>query len=428
MSFLSNLFRCLCLCVVIEKGTWYPNQKTKTSKNNRELAKRQLYNPKSLRIDKELPSKPAWLKEWTISKGWVHNKSHMLELGTQNSTQKMQEINYDNISQSSSISSQNIDELVSLESNFDKRQIAKQVIRKTETDPETEDSAGYTSEENETVRISSKLSRHDAASIFEQVSENYRNNFPECSRSYILGNFALPQVYKEQLLLREKKEINILHDIWKHLKPKKNRSSSYECRFTENQLFDNKDIFNTLKSINSEKNDTIKSTRKTNLAKNIALYNDLNSRRNLHEETIYECSEENSIHTSLNNIYYNPIYSHAANQQISVYDRRMQQYQKHLKYFHDHNDSHKMRSDKYIIRHIRVRIMLSLRVGKLQKAKKSQDKKRTIFGGKSKNNRKAIENDGHLQLKAAKMHDEQRRIGNGKTSIKIQNMRYIFQF
>lgn len=421
MSFLSNLFRCLCLCVVIERGTWSPNEKKKISKRNRDIVKKHLYTQQSSKTGTTDPSRPAWLKEWTISKGWVHNKSHMLALGHQSSL-KME----DNLSETSSISSQNIDELVSLESNIDQKIISKQLIKNIKSvDTESEDSADCSSEDDETVRISSLVNRRRPVSVFEQVSENYRNNFPETSKTNYLGTFELPQIYKEQLLLRQKKETNILQEIWKHMKPKSHKTSRYDCRFTENQIFNNNDIFNSLRSISSDKFDTNKSNKKTNLAKNIALYNDLNSRRNLHEETIYECSEENSNQTSLNNIYHNPIYSQSTNQVISVYDRRMEQYQRHLKHFHDNNDLAKLKSDKYVIRHIRVRIMLSLRVGKVQKAKNYRPKKRNFFGGKKRRRKVTQEND-NVHFRVAKIHDEQRRIGNGKSSIKIQNMRYVF--
>lgn len=421
MSFLSSFFRCLCLCMVIEKGTWYPNEKPKSSRHNE--IKKHLYKQKPATIDKKNKNRPAWMREWTISKGWVHNKSHMLELGIKNPSEKMDNKTYENLSETSSISSQNIDELVSLESNVDTRQKWNQVARRTDaSEVETEGTADYSSDEDETIRISSKISKEDAVSLFEKVSENYRENFPEPTKNYVLNTFDLPQVYKEQLLLRENKHMKVIRDLWKHFKLKRN--NPVECRYTENQLFDNKDIFNPIDSPNTVGSDTeTKTPKKTNLAKNIALYNDLNSRTNLHEETIYECSEENSNHTSLNNVYYNPIYSQETNKQISLYDRRMEQYQHHLKYFHENNNLSRLRSDKYVIRHIRVRIMLSLRVGKVQKTKQSRDKKRTVFGGKRKVSR-SNDDDGDAQSRVAKIHEEQRRIGNGKTSIKIQNMRY----
>lgn len=428
MSFISDLFRCLCLCIVIEKGTWSPNEGMKPIRKNKEVVRRQLYTKKSPKIEGNEPTRPLWLNEWTISKGWVHNKSHMLELGTnQNSQKKMAEgKNYEIISETSSISSQNIDELVSLESNIDRKFCSKELVIKQESiDLETdEESVEYSSDEDdETVRMAN---RQETTAIYEKVSENYRNNFPVLSKNHILGSLELPQVYKEQLLLHEKKDLNILQEIWKHLNPKRHKTSRYDCKFTENKIFSSNEIFNTVTSVNSDSNaDTCKAVKKTNLSKNIALYNDMNSRRNLHEETIYECSEENSNQTSLNNIYYNPIYSQNANQMISVYDRRIEQYQKHLRYIRDNNNCSKMKGDKYIIRHIRVRFMLSLRVGKVQKAKKPREKKKKKLFRRRKThgNRKALEEASGIQSEVAKMHDEQRRIGNGKTSIKIQNLR-----
>lgn len=430
MSFISNLFRCLCLCIVIEKGTWSPNEGKKAIRKNKEVVKRQLYNKKSPKIEKIDPTRPAWLNEWTISKGWVHNKSHMLELGANQNVQKMAEgKNYEILSETSSISSQNIDELISLESNTVRKFSSKELAVKEESiDLESEESAEYSSDEDdETIRVASITTKQETAAIFEKVSENYRNNFPDAGKSHVIGSLELPQVYKEQLLLREKKDLNILQEIWRQMKPKRHKTSRYDCRYTESKIYSNNDIFNTLKSFNSDTpSDTCKAFKKTNLAKNIALYNDLNSRRNLHEETIYECSEENSNHTSLNNIYFNPIYSQNTNQMISVYDRRIEQYQRHLRGIHDKNDRSKMKSDKYVIRHIRVRFMLSLRVGKVHKAKKPREKrKKFLVGRKKHSNRKALEENSSIHSRVSKMHDEQRRIGNGKTSIKIQNMRYV---
>lgn len=411
MSFLSTLFRCLCLCIVFEKGTWYPNERPKTSKRKLQAINKQVYNKKVSKVLKNSQERPAWLNEWTISKGWVHNKSHMLELRPNHRLEEMEGIQ----SETSSISSQNIDELVSLESNVEKKVINQIRIPGSETD----DSAEYTSEDEATIRISSIQRQHND-DIFEKLSENYRNNFPQSSKNQVWGSFQLPQVYKEHLLYRQNKHANILNELWKRVKTKKNKTCSYDCKFTENEIFENKDVYNTLASTNSRL-DTMKFIKKKNLAKNIALYNDLNLRRNLHEETIYECSEENSNQTSLNNIYHNPIYSQSSSQMISIYDRRIAQYQNHLKQSHD---SSRSRSDKYVIRHIKVRIMLSLRVGKVQKVKKSQRNIRQFFGRKRENSKRQImQVDGDLKSKVARMHAEQRRIGNGRTSVKIQNMR-----
>lgn len=182
MTIFSEILRLLCLCVVMEKGSWTPapfvSQKTPPKKR------------RSRGEDSAGPSKPEWLKEWTISKGWIHNRSHLLSLGKED----------DDDEESSSVSTDNIEELISIETEG-----------------------------------------QDFSLIFHQMSENYRQNFPE-SPNQDLGDLQLPEIYKERLLLNKDQERNYFGQLWKVFKlkkKKKKKAKIYNCKFTVNQLYDN---------------------------------------------------------------------------------------------------------------------------------------------------------------------------------------------
>ncbi|XP_008197099.2 ankycorbin isoform X1 [Tribolium castaneum] len=317
---ISDILRFLCLCVMIEKGSWTP-----TPIINHDPKKRTL---------KDNNSKPEWLKEWTISKGWIHNRSHLLTLGKENEDD------------SSSVSTEDIEELISIETEQEQ----------------------------------------DVSLIFHQVSENYRQNFPENPPVKYNTDLQLPEIYKERLLMT--KDESYLNQIWKLIKPKKKSSKTYNCKFTVNQLYE------PTQTIPRSTSSTTKAKSRTNLGKNIAIFNTLNSKTNLHEDPIYECSEENM------SIYNNPIYAPLTR----YYDFHSNRLCNNFKYRKRPDLSQK--TEKYIIRHIKVRIMLSLRIGNLKKRYRNMARKSSL--------RESIE----------RTHAEQRRIGNGKTSIKIQNLRH----
>lgn len=428
MSLLLNLFRCLCLCLVVEKGSWYLNGKKSTDsrrrKINRAVLKKDFLSKNKSKLEKDT-KKPDWLKEWTISKGWVHNKSHLLELGDKCSIGKMENKHYEQLSESTSVSTEHVEDLLSLNSNseIDECKCQQGNINITEEDEY------FTNNTLRFANVPITPTVQNMRMVYKQVSENYRKNFPDTSRKYTDNEFSLPEIYKEQLLFKEKENANFLHHLWNHVKAKRKRKLSYEGKFTENELFDKNPSPSFLEN-SEQRSEGSRSNRKTNLGENIAIFNTLNDRTNLHEDPIYECSEENSnYNNSMNNVYLNPVYSPVPlerglqpNNQVTLYDRRMMQYQDHLRINHENDYSAKSKTDKYVIRHIRVRIMLSLRIGRIQKVK-SKDNKRGPSSIRNKINKKAVEDDVHLRV--SRMHDEQRRIGNGRTSIKIQNMRYL---
>ncbi|KAJ8969124.1 hypothetical protein NQ317_007797 [Molorchus minor] len=423
MSVIANILRCFCLCIVIEKGSWYPNQKPlNKNKNHRAILKNRF------REDKSDISKPDWLKEWTISKGWIHNRSHLLELGKNGSeedlveTRKetkpiMEKETYDRLSQTSSVQPEDIDDLLSLNSVIEHSQESK--------DPQLD------------------FDRIDTISSSDDVSENYRQQFPENYNKYKNNDLSLPEIYKERLLINENKEYNFLLQFWKYIKPKRKQRNSYNCKFTINQLYDSTENIR-FKNASAQYMDTIRSIKRNSLGRNIAIHNTLNSKTNLHEETIYECSEENSNQNSLNNIYFNPIYTPTIFPGRKYYDfhsnhnhvckkfafnqKSFRVEQNRLLWMCKKDDSVKARlkTEKYVIRHIRVRIMLSLRVGKVQKSYRTPVNGRAILSARNHQSRlkdNMIHEDEEMQRSIARIHEEQKRIGNGKTSIKIQNMR-----
>lgn len=447
MSILAGVLKCLCLCIVLEKGTWYPNPKPLSKNKNRArvVPKSEVKNKKN---EKHLQSKPEWLKEWTISKGWVHNKSHLLDLGRDNSSENlviveethaiMEKKTYQELSDNSSVSSANVEDLISMTSNADRNEDSRNSqkdFNKIETLTSSEDGSSV---RDETLRIAERKEQQNISALFNEISENYRTNFPETVNKYQNNDLSLPEIYKERLLINKNKESNVFLEIWKYIKPKRRKKKSYNCKFTVNELYD-KHESSHFKKIVENKIDTLKSTKRNNLGKNIALYNTLNSKTNLHEDTIYECSEENSNNNSLNYVYFNPIYSsstrpakkfydfhtnHAHVCNNFAFDRRLAKSDGFLR-----NSSlrTKLRTEKYVIRHIRVRIMLSMRMGKVQKVYKKPEGsvgRRHTHSAEKETTRSERE----MQVRIAKMHEEQRRIGNGKTSIKIQNMRYTFLY
>lgn len=349
------------MCSMVEKANWSPLN-TISPSNARVIV------TKSLKSLEKPTAKPEWLKEWTISKGWIHNRSHLLNLGLDNSDN-------DKMSDCSSVSIENVDELISLEEPEIDRNVDKIDV------------------------ISSSTEETDINYMFEQVCENYRLHFPEKAIKQNGNDLKLPEVYKERILSKKQHNHNMFMVLWRKMKPKR-RKKSYNCRFTINELYDCQNF--TRKKYNSVK--------KSTLGKNIALYNTLNAKTNLHEEPIYECSDENTSLYSC--IYHNPIYM----SQNEVSSRKFYDFHSNSR----HNRLNlKVRTEKYIIRHIKVRIMLSMRIGHIQKVNVNKLTKKNL--NRMDKGLVGAENDMYKQI--ARFHDEQRRIGNGKTSIKIQNMR-----
>lgn len=335
-----DVWRIFRMCLTKRK-VWSPisaqrNQNTRATSNPRMVK----LKPKKSFISKPDFSKPAWLKEWTISKGWVHNRSHMLSLGMNtmdNATYNKIEIDgeraeEEDASDSSSIS--NVEDLISIISNMEGQQAI--VLGSNQSDGDSiqlRASIGQQKSTNNVLYHDTAEERNEnITEIFEQISENYREKFKIESKSVLNSKYhdlQLPSVYKEKLLQKAEEEHSILKDMWrglKHIKILGPKSSSYNGKFTVNQLYgvtasSSKEIsstkhpsyLNPLVAPTEPKISPLKQTAakrsysKNSLGKNIALHNTLNAKSNIHEEAILECSDESNFN-SLSYIYYNPAY------------------------------------------------------------------------------------------------------------------------
>ncbi|KAH1025374.1 hypothetical protein HUJ05_010110 [Dendroctonus ponderosae] len=483
-----DIWRIFRMCLTKRKA-WSPNSVAKNQKlrvtSNHRMVK---LKPKKSFISKPDFSKPAWLKEWTISKGWVHNRSHMLSLGMN----KMDNATYNKIetdgekaeeedaSDSSSIS--NVEDLISIISNMEGQQAI--VLGSNQTDDNNRDNSTQLRASIGQQKSTNNLLYHDTAEerneniteIFEQISENYREKFKIESKSVLNSRYhdlQLPNVYKEKLLQKAEEEHSILKDMWKglkHIKILGSKSSSYNGKFTVNQLYGV--TASTSKEVSSTKHPSYlnplvapiepktsplkqtaakRSCSKNSLGKNIALHNTLNAKSNIHEEAILECSDESNFN-SLSYIYYNPAYVPAEQNFVDFHSNHTKDVEIHRQSTHINRPSsrspnfssrnskrnkyqllphrndevlkYKAKTEKYIIRHVRIRIMLSLRIGKKIKDDKGMMAKIDSVKQSARKTSGEIED---MRRNINRMHEEQRRIGNGKTSIKIQNMSIVLQ-
>lgn len=402
-------------------------------------------------------SKPAWLKEWTISKGWVHNRSHMLSLKEQPKCSKMADDEDawsppEDLSDGSSVS--NVEDLISIISNLDNPQ--NDLVEEQQT---TKIMPGIASKS--TKNALHQNSDEDLGQAFQQISENYREKFRKNTTTRVSKKYRdleLPTIYKERLL-DQQNQVNIFQNLWKglkHLSITNSKPTKFNCKFTVNQLYDETESDKKLldkrpsyvnplvaKAVSNLPASTPKAhlhrpSGKNSLGKNIAIFNTLNAKSNIHEDAILECSDESNVN-SLNYVYYNPVYASSDSkpkdlteskkckpeEKLEVVGRRFSpaknQHQLLMPYKREEALKHKTKTDKYVIRHVRVRIMLSLRIGKRVKSASSVRKKNGSERH-SVNTRFTTEIE-EMRHTIRRIHEEQRRIGNGTTSIKIQNMR-----
>lgn len=397
----------------MQKGSWTPQQNY-NKKQNVVMVKKRYKDTNNNKKKKSVESaKPEWLKQWTISKGWMHNRSHLLNLGLEDGfkeeeaavgmeTPKVNKKIWDE-DKSSSVSIEDIDDLLSLSSDVD--------------------ATDHNLEKIETLPLEVKT-KEDNDLLFEELTTNYRRNFPDHFTKYN-DDLRLPEIYKERLL--SSKNSNFLTEFWDYMKPKRKIKENKNCKFTINQLYDCREEDNQRKAF------------KSTLGQNIALYNTLNAKTNLLDDTIYECSEDSN-----NSLYHNPIYTQTQDNQALIpkyYDfhtnhvYRTDSFVRRRYRLTNHKFTNSMKyrtkTEKYIIRHIKVRIMLSLRIGRFQKFYSSN--KKEINSGRQallfKSGVECCENfceeQSSLRRRIVRAHEEQRRIGNGRTSMKLQNMRYI---
>lgn len=359
-----RILRCLCFCIAIERGNWTPHS-PRTLSSRRHLRRKILH--KKTKSKSATFVKPDWLKQWTISKGWKHNGAHVLKLNMPrgNMTSEQEDDNQDN----SSMSIENIDELISFNSNVE--------IREKEDDPNDLDrieTISSSSSEIETGKIgtdkASKIKEQRVSEMFLQSSKNYRISFPA------IQNHQLPL--------------------------------SSSCQEVENP-YDGmiKKMHQSYFEDNNQKIFTFS--------------------RNLREEVIYECSEESNSLT----IFHNPIYS---TDKVKYYDFRTNHLKKPgnflekisevniskrntIKFTQKSSRRYLVKTEKYIIQHIRVRFMLAL--GKKNLGLKMGYRRLKPDSSKVRDER----GKENLYESIARVHYEQRKIGSGRVSLKIQNLR-----
>ncbi|KAK4874203.1 hypothetical protein RN001_013563 [Aquatica leii] len=371
-----KLFKFVHLCMFMEKGSWTPSA---SYTHKREKKKQRVVLHRTLSRGNNNDAKPEWLKQWTISKGWMHNRSHLLELGVIMETMPKED---------SSVSEEDIQELLSIASDdvddWDKIEVLNQDDFSTVTTTVVKDKADYS-----------------------PAFDNYRNTFPDTYSNTPLNSKELPEIYKERLLINTKPNGCI-------------KGFLTEIKFKKKKQLCKRDAPVTAKKIYLNKHQP--KLHKSTLGEDISTYNALNSKTNLHEDVIYECSESSA------SLYNNPIYVSSE----ATGDRNKKFFDFHTNHrieSRNKSESSKkkcnksknssvngfLKSEKYVIRHIKIRIMLSLRVNKFRRFYRRSLKKGNA-------NKRGRVSDYRSQIKSA--HEEQRRIGNGKSSLKIQNMRH----
>ncbi|KAK9883839.1 hypothetical protein WA026_002036 [Henosepilachna vigintioctopunctata] len=432
MTILNQLLRCLCLCIVIKKGTWSPHSPKTISA--RAHARKRYKNP-IINIPKKSPlSKPDWLKQWTISKGWMHNRSHLLNLKSNstndNSMEDKQEDN-DNLEKSSetnsSISIENIEDLISITSIVDAENRYRDQSDLDRIEVLSTSSSSISFKTLNGDKNLAKLQEQKVSKIFMQSSKNYRLKFSE---NFSFAPEYQPSVYHDNVLTS--KNTNFFNKIWKHLKPRKKYG-----KFVIDSHNDNSDNPNKF----LKDNDTL-IVQRTFHKSHGKFLNEENKTfkfgKNLQDEIIYECSEEsNSL-----SIHQNPIYSSEIRK---YYDFRTNNLDKpgnfsekinnmkisknaYLRFSRMNSLRFRMKTEKCIIQHIKVRFMLSLRSSNVKMNR--FDTKMGYGRLRAKNYKKKRRKVSRLNAvcdtdnrRIAKIHEEQRRIGNGRTSLKIQNLR-----
>lgn len=348
------------------------------------LLQKRLKNKKT-----EIP-KPEWLKQWTISKGWMHDRSHMLSLGTGDKI----------------LENPGLDDNSSIDNASDLISIIELEEPKNESNRKQIDDL-------DRIEV-------DKTDIYSEINVNYRKSFP-VRKEPIYEELPLTKFLKAK-----ENEIQYSKIIFPS-RQKLFKKSSKSWKVGKYKTFDDLTVLN----YEEEKK-----------RKNSRLFPE---KHNIQQDTIYECSED-SI-----SLYQNPIYqSNTEFNNVQLLEDKSNltsyfsfnqnnncPYQKYLKndlntkklstrqeFMRKHHLGtlrSKLSTEKYIIRHIRIRIMLSLRLRKFQRLyrKKMRSEKQSVLFKKRQN----LSESDTMRDDILRVHDEQRRIGNGKSSLKIQNLR-----
>lgn len=438
MTILRRLFKCLCVCVYIEKGSWSPKTDKIAPPNHKVVITKRTKNEHYKKSSDSF--KPEWLKQWTISKGWSHDRTHMLSLGQEGNSSGNLVAKEEQLPEIEIISNSSIDnasDLLSIIDNIENASTSGE-MRNNEI-KETTVCNKTIEEEFDKIEIDTTTNTTD---VYSEVNVNYRKHFPVVSKSFVLDESP-------------KTKSSNYSSFKKYFKPKEKEIKYSKIVFPNRQnLFHTSKenliktpvtkykTFDDLTTIECEYEDISKMAKRRSLQSNFT--------RSIQQDTIYECSEDSF------SLYTNPIYeSHPefendgvqiieGKDEIDFFNKTSScEYQKCLNKdlntnkFSSRNEfirgnhlksiKSKFSSEKYIIRHIRIRIMLTLRLKKFQKLyRKRLSNTKHFYSKKDKKKRKVKDCDMSedvIRSEILKVHDEQRRIGNGKTSLKIQNLR-----
>ena len=414
MTVLVDVVRYLFSCTVVEKGSWTPNNRQKldgTDSNTYKSSQSERRNNLTVITEIKDFKKPEWLKQWTISKGWMHDRSHMLSIGMDNAKR----INDGD------------EEIVTIE-NVEEFGERSRTRRENVFDNDSSE---------EKVKKSSTIDNmEDFSIIFSQISQNYRKNFPEI-HTQNLGGPPIHKVYNKYPFEPQENK-NFLSVFFNKLK-RKNRaqSSKYtfkKCNDEETTLnLPVNETYTSNSELDPSKYCQVNKQNKSNLGNNLAMYNTMNSKTNLHQDTIYECSEDSL------SLYNNPIYASSVEhcpKYFGFHTNRVQSKTAFLtdgevninnflcKRYNCEALKRKVKTEKYIIRHIKIRIMLTLRLSKFKFHKRNLKSLgyNQLFrcSNRLRNSTKRVCN---VKDKVIEAHQEQKTISNGSQSMKIQNMR-----
>lgn len=456
MTILRRLFKCLCVCICIEKGSWSPKTERNIQQQTQQKVNINQHRVKTVKYKRKSDSlKPEWLKQWTISKGWTHDKTHMLSLGMKgdSSSNLVDENDHnsiedlDNIEIVSSSSIDNASDLLSVINNIEENSSGPSKGNLMQDNEVTESSVTIkkvVKEEYDKIEVV-----QSPVDVFDQISVNYRNNFPLIQKSYVIDNDQSSKVNSSKLFKKcfakqkDKEAVKYSKIVFpnRQILFKKTNESNNSLKQAIQSSVSKYKTFDDLTVIAAE-NDTQSQLTSNNMYKK-KFYK--HQKYHNIEDTIYECSEDNC------SLYNNPIYESQFQRGVQILEggdeildfnsKTNCEYQQFLN--NDLNTNKfkskvfirgsplktiktKFSSEKYIIRHIRIRIMLTLRLKKFQRLYRKRLRSTRQFykmKDKKKNKVKCDSSDEVLRNEILKVHDEQRRIGNGKSSLKIQNLR-----
>lgn len=457
MTILRRLFKCLCVCICIEKGSWSPKTERNLQQPTQQKVTISKQRVKTVKYKRKSDSlKPEWLKQWTISKGWTHDKTHMLSLGMKGDSScnivdehdRYSTEDLDNIEIISSSSIDNASDLLSVINNIEENSLGPLQVNNLMQDNEITESSvtikKLEKEEYDKIEVV-----QSPTNVFDQISVNYRNNFPLIHKSYVIDNDKSSKITSSKLFKKcftkqkDKEAVKYSKIVFPNRQTlfKQSDDSNNSLKQAIQAPVSKYKTFDDLTVISTENDSQSQLTGNNMYRKNFYKHQKYHNI----QDTIYECSEDNC------SLYNNPIYESQFHSGVQILENRDEildfnrktncEYQQFLNNNLNTNKfvnkefirgsplktlKTKFSSEKYIIRHIRIRIMLTLRLKKFQRLYRKRLRNTRQFykmKEKRKNKVKCDSSNEILRNEILKVHDEQRRIGNGKSSLKIQNLR-----